>query len=437
MNKKILIILLTLFCIYGNGYTQIKIGVALPLMNNSDNKNDKNLGSEILQGINDAVTEHNKNYPDNKVEIITEDTKRDPSTALEIINKFGSNNKVIAVFGPVFSSELSPNAGAAAFHKIPLVTPTSTQSFLAEKNEFLFQLNPTYDIRGKTMAKFAFNELKMNNFAIFSEDTYGKNFADSFESEVTLNGGEVTVKVFYSKDDEDLTQELEEMENKIFSMDKFIDFGSLSVEQFEKIKNSETIFSYPDSLKDAGIIVSIYKLYGRNAVRITDSLKINSTTNVDRKRTVMPGFVEAIYIPISTYLEIPKMISQYFSEHINLPVLGTSDWNNKETLEENKMYIKNLYIDSDFNLSDDADVPGGLSESGVKNYYFGYDGMKLLLDKIAEGNNNRISLNEALQNTENYKTTHNTVTLKDRTNHSLVIMRFRQGELMKVGDFTY
>ncbi|MBK9332486.1 MAG: hypothetical protein IPM96_08860 [Ignavibacteria bacterium] len=185
------------------------------------------------------------------------------------------------------------------------------------------------------------------------------------------------------------------------------------------------------------LVVSIYKLFGRDADRIMDSLKLKPSASYDKSRTVIPGYTEAIYIPISTYLEIPKMISQYFSEHINLPVLGTSDWNNKEILEENKIYIKNLYFDSDFNLSDNAVTPDKLNESGLKNYYFGYDGMKLILDKISEGNKDRLSLNNALESTENYNTFHNTVTLKNRTNIELEIMRFNSGELMRLGNFKY
>ncbi|MBK8984167.1 MAG: ABC transporter substrate-binding protein [Ignavibacteria bacterium] len=435
IKKTLLLIFLLVFS--DKVCAQIKIGVALPFMNNTENREEKNLGAEMLQGINDAVKEHNRNNPESKVELITEDTQRDPAITLEIINKFGSDKKVIAVFGPVFSSELAPNAGAPNFHKIPVITPTSTQNFLAQNNPFLFQLNPTYEVRGRTMAKFANDELKMKRFAVFSEDSYGKNFADSFSEEVLKNGGAITTSVYYSKDDNDLTQELEDLEDKIFSMDKFIDFGNITREQFDIIKNHDIKFSYADSLKIELLVVSIYKLFGRDADWIMDSLKLKPSASFDKSRTVIPGYTEAIYIPISTYLEIPKMISQYFSEHINLPVLGTSDWNNKEILEENKIYIKNLYFDSDFNFRDNAVTPDKLSESGVKNYYFGYDGMKLILDKISEGNKDRLSLKNALESTENYSTFHNKITLKERTNIELEIMRFNKGELVRIGDFKY
>ncbi|MBK9332772.1 MAG: hypothetical protein IPM96_10325 [Ignavibacteria bacterium] len=120
------------------------------------------------------------------------------------------------------------------------------------------------------------------------------------------NGGAITASVYYSKDDNDLTQELEELEDKIFSLDKFIDFGNIAREHFEIIKNYDIKFSYADSLKMESLVVSIYKLFGRDADRIMDSLSFKPSASYDKSRTVIPGYTEAIYIPISTYLEIRK-----------------------------------------------------------------------------------------------------------------------------------
>ena len=67
---------------------------------------------------------------------------------------------------------------------MPVISPTATVNFLAQNNPYVFQLNPTYDIRGRVMAKFAMKEMGMKNFIILSEDTYGKNYAESFKNEV-------------------------------------------------------------------------------------------------------------------------------------------------------------------------------------------------------------------------------------------------------------
>ncbi|MEO8664685.1 MAG: ABC transporter substrate-binding protein [Ignavibacteria bacterium] len=437
MSKLILTFLLLLSA-GTNAFSQGKIGIAIPLMKSSDNSEDKKLGEQMLRGIMDALEEYNSSGPLMKITLVIEDTKRDQAATLQIINKFGSDSSVMAIFGPVFSSELINNAGAAAFHKIPVITPTATQNFLAEKNEYLFQLNPTYDIRGRLMARYAMNELGMKNFAILSEDTYGKNFEESFSDEVINSGNKILFVKYYSKDESDLSDELKELKTKIFEDEKFLDFGNMKDADQEKLKKAKLKFSYVDSLVNEKLVVSIYKLFGDRADRIIDSLGISPATNITGSRSYIPGITDAIYIPVSGSTEISNIIPQYFSENLNLPVLGTSDWNNLKTLTENKMYIKQLYFETDFYLNDKSgnDLIN-LSEADIKNYYFGYDGMKLILLQISDGNNTRQKLNDALQNVKDYHGIHNNVTMKDRTNHEMSVMSFKNGRIEKIKDFVY
>jgi len=437
MKKGVLIFFI--FFLYSlNCFPQLKIGVALPLMSNSSDNEEKKLGEQMLKGIKDALEEYNASNPTKNVSIKIEDTKRDQSVTLDAFNKLASDSNLITILGPVFSSELVNNAGAALFHKIPIVTPTATLNFLAQKYEFVFQLNPTYDIRGRLMAKFAMNELGMKNFVILSENNYGKNFADSFSDEVSRNNGIILSTEYYSNDSFDMIEQLNKIKSKIIENDKFIDFGNLDKSQVEKLKNARLEFSNIDSLIDARLIVSIYKLFGKEADNKLSSLKVSPAVTFDRTKSIIPGNTDAIYIPISNYSEISKVISQYFTENIILPVLGTSDWNNEKALNENKMYIKELYFESDFYLKDKPINDFiNMSEADIKNYYFGYDGMKLLLDKISEGNITRLSLNEALENVSNYKAIHNIVTIKDRTNRHMSVMLFKNGILIKTGEYEY
>lgn len=436
MIRILLVIALVNFSGWNKLNAQIKIGVAIPLMSSSDNPDDKKLGVQMLKGINDALAEYNKSNPVKKISIVVEDTKRDAPTALQIFNKLGSDSSVIAVFGPVFSSELGNNAGAAKFHKMPIVSPTATANFVAQNNEYVFQLNPTYDIRGKIMAKYAMNELGLKNFAIFSEDNYGKNFATSFSEEVSSKSGNIIAEKYYSKDKSDLSEELDELKSKLMENEKFIDFGNLDKSNADKLKKLNFRFSYLDSLVDKKLTVSIFKLFGPDAEKILGIAGIVPQTNIDKSKDVILGNTDAIYIPIANAGETGKIIAQYFSSKINLPVLGTSDWNNERVLNENKMYIKQLHFDSDFLIENKTDKTS-TNETEIRNYYFGYDGMKLILDKINEGNTDRGSLNEALQKTADYKTIHNNITIKDRTNHHMSIMIYENGELKKTADYVY
>ncbi len=437
MIKKIIIPVLIIFLWIAESYCQNTIGIALPLMNSSGNDED-NTGQQMLNGINDALAEYNSLNPGKKIKIKTEDTKRDPDVTLDILNKFGSDKDVIAVFGPVYSTELANTAGSAAFHKIPVVSPTATQNFLAEQNENVFQLNPTYDIRGRIIAKYAMDNLGMKNFVILSEESYGKYFAESFSDEVRKSGDSVLFIKYYSKDKIDLTEEISEIRNELLAMEKFLDFGNLSRAQIDNLKKLKFNYSDLDSLLDTKLNVSIYKLFGKRADKILDSMGIRYNAVSRNALNTVFGYADAIYIPIANFGEISKVAPQYFSGNINLPVLGTSDWNNEESLINNKIYIKDLYFDSDFYLKEDLNEGfENLKESEIRNYYFGYDGMKFILDKISEGNNSRESLNHALESSVNYEAKHNTFSLKNRTNHHMYIMYFGNGKLDYLNDFIY
>lgn len=438
-NRIVLLSLILTLISFSNIYSQIKIGVALPLMKSSQNEDDKVLGEQMLKGVIKALEEYNIANPLKKVEIITEDTKREPAEVLQIFNKFGSNENVVAILGPVFSSELVNNAGAALFHKIPIITPTSTQSFLAEKNPYVFQLNPTYDIRGRIMADFAAKEMQMKNFAIFSEEAYGTNFAQSFTDQVIKNGGNITAIKYYSNDKTDLTEELEELRGMIFEKDKFIDFGKMTADLTEKLRNVKFRFSNIDSLSDKKLIVSIYKLFGKNADKTADSIGISSSVfrATDFSKKYIPGYVDAVYIPVSNAYEISKVLPQYYTAGLDIPVLGSSDWNNSVVLNENKAYIGQIYFDSDFFIKDKSSEDFSKSDPELKNYYFGYDAMKLILDKVSAGNTTRASLNDALEKVTDYKAVHCNYTIKERTNHQMSIMTFRNGGIEKLKDYVY
>ena len=96
------------------------------------------------------------------------------------------------------------------------------------------------------------------------------------------------------------------------------------------------------------------------------------------------------------------------------------------------MKLENILFDENGNVK-----ITGLSDTDLKNYYFGYDGMKLLLDKIIAGNDTREKLNTALENTKDYKATHNDIDITERTNRHMSIMLFTNGKMKKISDFVY
>lgn len=421
-------------------YGQTRIGVILPLMQSSENADEKVTGEEILKGITDALDEYNALDSVNNVIIKTEDTRRDPARVLELINEMGSDTNIKAIIGPVFSSEISNNAGAPAFHKIPLITPTATQNFLAENNEYFFQLNPTYETRGKLMGRYATKELKLNRFLILSEETYGIKYAGAFTSEVLKARGNVLATKYFNIDDTNLDSVMNELKAAMISNDKFIDFGNLTPDQLAKFKSMNFVFSNTDSLVNAGSIASIYKIFGNNADRIVDSagIKTVTITSTDKSRSYIIGSADAIYIPVSNPEKINLILPSLRNAGLNLLVIGTSDWNNEKILENNSAFINRLYFESDFYIKDKSkDDFTNISESEMKNYYMGYDAMMLIAKKISEGNNSREKLYNALQSVNDFKAVHINYTIKNRSNHQMKIMKFENGKLEVSGDYVY
>ena len=56
-KKKIFILLLLILPGINLSYSQVKIGVAIPLMTNSSDASEKKTGEQMLRGINDAFEE--------------------------------------------------------------------------------------------------------------------------------------------------------------------------------------------------------------------------------------------------------------------------------------------------------------------------------------------------------------------------------------------
>lgn len=69
-----------------------------------------------------------------------------------------------------------------------------------------------------------------------------------------------------------------------------------------------------------------------------DSLKIFPSPVLSNSSSIIPGYIDALYITVSNYNDISKICEEYYSSGINLPLLGSSDWNNEKRLQ----IIRNL-----------------------------------------------------------------------------------------------
>lgn len=427
--------LLILFCpSESNSQNQVKIGVALPLFRDSEDGSKKQLGTEILDGIKYALQEYSKNAPV-KVTLEVMDTKRDPVMAGDIIRGFGEDESIIGVIGPVFSSELGEAAENGPLFTLPIISPTATGDELAANYNYVFQLNPSYEVRGKLMAEYLIKKNGLKNFAIIYEDVYGENFRKHFETEVKTLGGKVLTAQSYKKDPQNITEQINNIIKYIKENDLYINAANLNLTQKQKLETNGVRWTLIDSSVSMNMDISIYYMFGKNAKKILDTMNIKPYKLKPEAVKFVQGVIDAIYIPISNPNEINVIVPQLFSDGLSMYIAGTGDWNNEKILEDNKVYLKNVIFESEYfpdgNDTKLSELKEGIAKSKYKlskNFLFGYDAGKLVFSLVAGGSKTRQELNNALKNLVDYDAIKSKISLDYHgINSELNILRYDEG----------
>lgn len=426
--------LLILFSLNSYSQNSIKIGVALPLFRESEDNTKKQLGNEILDGIKQALAEYTKKGGV-KVTLEVMDTQRDPKIANEVIAGFGGDSSIIGVIGPVFSSELMESAPNGPEFKMPIISPTATGDELAANYNYVFQLNPSYEVRGKLMAEYLIKKNGLKNFAIIYEDTYGDNFKKHFETEAKTLGGRIVIAEPYKKDFKNITDIIGKIIKNIRDNDLFINAANLNLTQRQKLEKSGVRTSLLDSSVTLNMDISIYYMFGKNAKKMLDTMNIKPYPLKAETTKFVQGVIDAIYIPISNPSEIGIIVPQLFSDGLSYYIAGTGDWNYEKTLEENKVYIKNLIFESEYypdeNNSKYSELKENLKKTKYKlskNFLFGYDAAELILSLINSGSTTREKLNNALKNLVGYDAIKSKISLDYHgINSELNILRYDEG----------
>ena len=183
------------------------IGVMLPLFS-GDSSATIGPVNEILEGIKFAVSQYNRSHI-NKIGLVIRDTKRSKEKILEIANEFKQIPSLKTVLGPVFSDEVTAAANAFAGSDIKIISPTATDNDLARLDNNVYQANPSFAVRGKTMADFIFyNEKKIKIGVVNSNVGYAQKLADAFINEFEKIGGQVLTHQIYPANSIEITPEI-------------------------------------------------------------------------------------------------------------------------------------------------------------------------------------------------------------------------------------
>ena len=169
-------------------------------------------GVSTHQGIELALKQINAagGVKGRQLELISLDDQGKPEEAATAVTKLITQNNVVAILGEVASGRSLAMAPIAQQHKVPMITPSSTNPKVTEQGDYIFRMCFIDPFQGTVMAKFAAENLKAKKVAILRDikNDYSVGLANYFRETFTKNGGEVVLDQSYSAGDIDFKSQL-------------------------------------------------------------------------------------------------------------------------------------------------------------------------------------------------------------------------------------
>ncbi len=225
------------------------VGVILPLSGLH-----RPFGERALQGIQCAIKETDSPL----ISLAILDSKGGPLEAEKAVEELVNKEKVIAIIGPLLSTDVDRAAKKAQQLKVPLLT-FSQKDLPPGREDYVFQnsLSPFEQIQ--TLTDYAVKELDLHTFAVFYPNSpYGLYFKNLFNQEVARKGGKVSRTVVYQEEQTDFTQEIKGF-FKIEAVQKY-DSRKKKDDEFKAVVPVEALF-IPDAHDRVGTILSQMAYY--------------------------------------------------------------------------------------------------------------------------------------------------------------------------------
>lgn len=184
----------------GNGNGEpIKIGMVTPLSGDL-----AQYGQAVLNAAQLAIKAVNEKGGINgsTVELVYYDNEADQTKSLNLFNRLVDQDKIVALIGPVISGTSLVVAPEANDKKIPMITPTGTNTDITVGYDYVFRACYIDPYQGKMVAKFANEKLSAKTAVIFRNvsSDYSMGLADAFAAGFT---GEVVADEGYTQEDSD------------------------------------------------------------------------------------------------------------------------------------------------------------------------------------------------------------------------------------------
>ena len=138
-----------------------------------------------------------------KLQYVSADNKSDAGESTASATKLASQDKVVAILGPMTSGATLAAAQVVTDSKIPLISPTGTADKVTVENgqvkPWIFRACFIDPFQGQVAANFASDNLRLKKAALYIDQKgdYSKGLATAFEENFKKSGGEIVAKEQY------------------------------------------------------------------------------------------------------------------------------------------------------------------------------------------------------------------------------------------------
>lgn len=414
-----------------------KIGVLIPI-----SKQNVSVEKSIIDGLKVAIHEFNiENKKNLELKILKGDEKFLEKALLEL----AKDPEVLCVIGPLYSNQFKKLAILADKLNIPLVSPTATSTDISIKSKFIFQFNPTLDVRGSAMVKFALNRLNATRIGVLSCDnpTY-KPIVNEIRKKLKSSKGELIIDLSWNENKKSLSSLIKQIRKEALNRDLVLRFNQLmDFETEQKLIALGLTQEKIDSFKNIQAEISIFELFGKDAEKICKASKISyykRSYSVLDDLSVPVYSLDALLITISNPKLIPDITNEIQKQNIITQIIGNDIWNSPENLVRGYPSSDGIIFTSDYFLDTDSKLIKNLSQEIEpligsqlnRNFFYGFETLNKILvnfnDEI-----NRENFYEFLIKDTNYDGVASDIILNQNgVNSSIYILQYKNRKIKKI-----
>ena len=348
------------------------VAVILPLSGK-----DRKIGRDFLAGLQYA--ESNENSSNFEISLVIHDNESNAVKTMEICEQIANNPKIVAVIGPISTTNSILASGLIKESGVPILLPTVTNSDVGKFSENIFQLNSDLKTRGELAGKIAVESLYANNIAVLAPaDEFGKELVGSFTSALARYSKTPVAVEWYSGTPINLER------------------------QFKSLRN--------------------------HAWELHDNYSSEDLENIQISPTKLLRSIDVIYMPIHPY-HLDYIGAQFPAYNFDTIVLGHDNWTDLTTLRKENIgpHFNGMVVVTNYNDYEINSLNINYGSQNSTSYYQAIDSYNLLtfaLNESARNNDTLINTLSAIDRFDGVFGTYSFSNPNNNINSNLQIIQF-------------